>query len=217
MVSKKIPLLILVSAAMLVIAVVSWSQMPERAGGIWAFERPNAPPGAKYIGVTGCLPCHAEEALGNQYRRWIGSKHMRTYVMLASPYGRMIMERMGFYGYAQETETCLGCHAFKPDTSLTESTFKFEEGVQCETCHGPGSVHIARMKKMAEERPVDSGWTMGREKSVDSGFGKITKEICGQCHKPKPSHEVLPPRHLGHEKAWKMIAHPIPETTEDGP
>lgn len=197
MLLTKTPLLILIPATMLVLAAGAWSQMSEESEG--ALRGPETSK-ARYVGVIGCK-CHAKEALGNQYRRWIGSKHMRSYVTLAGPYGRMIMKKVGMSGYAQETEMCFRCHAPKPDTSRTEPTFKFEEGVQCETCHGPGSVHVARRM------------TMGGENPVDSGFEKVSTAICMECHKPKPSHEDLPAhlRHFDLEKAWKKIAHPVPE------
>ena len=42
---------------------------------------------------------------------------------------------------AAETPQCLKCHVLGKDIDPAEleSTFNKEDGVQCETCHGPGS------------------------------------------------------------------------------
>lgn len=200
MVSRKTPLLILVFAAMLVTGAVIWPQASEDSKGGEALVACSDASEAKFVGVAACR-CHMKEDLGNQYRSWIGSKHMRSYVMLAGPYGRTIMENMGVSGYAQETEICFTCHAPRPDTSCAEQTFRFEEGIQCETCHGPGSLHVAKMM------------TMGGEKPLESGFRKLSKDDCMRCHAPKASHEDLPThlRSFDLDKAWKKIAHPIAE------
>jgi len=69
---------------------------------------------------------------------------------------------------------CAGCHTVGVDTSDYDWE---EEGVLCETCHGPGLEHV--------ELADDAGGTIDEEEraginaSINLGFSPDT---CGQCH-----------------------------------
>jgi len=62
-------------------------------------------------------------------------------------------------------------------------TFRIEDGVQCETCHGPGSLH------------AESHRSAGRSEGASTGIVALRKPDhghCLTCHLHKPSHrEVL--------------------------
>jgi hypothetical protein len=51
--------------------------------------------------------------------------------------------------------------------------------VQCERCHGPGEKHAA------EEAMKD------RQVTRSQALKAPTEQLCLECHKKKPSHEVL--------------------------
>lgn len=98
---------------------------------------------------------------------------------------------------------CVSCHgsvAAEAGSPVLES-FHFEDGVQCETCHGPGSLHVrARMAVGASEHD-------GRENMAL----EATLEVCDRCHRAKASHELLEREAFDAEAAWKHIAHGLPE------
>ncbi len=63
---------------------------------------------------------------------------------------------------------CAGCHT----TDLDTSEFIWEEnGVQCETCHGPGSEHVEAVSDNAPPEIIRASIVMSPD-----------PQICGQCH-----------------------------------
>ena len=66
---------------------------------------------------------------------------------------------------------CLGCHATAADTEKWEkdATFRLEDGVQCEKCHGPGSEYM------------DESVMRDREAAMKAGLRRFTKRDCEVC------------------------------------
>ncbi|HID31445.1 MAG TPA: hypothetical protein EYP19_15795 [Desulfobacterales bacterium] len=183
--------------------------------------------GYKYMGAAVCMTCHAKEKLGNQSLAWTGSSHARSYLQLRTGRSEMLekeakgMVKVG-YGrdIAQEAmrlgmgADCLKCHAkgAELDKSLLEPTFHIEDGVQCESCHGPGSEYVAIMRAKWQGGKWARGQTEKRRKLPPEVRPKMpTKKGCMACHREKPTHAVLKSKPFDFEKAWKQIAHPIPE------
>jgi hypothetical protein len=80
-----------------------------------------------------------------------------------------------------------------------ESTFKKEDGVTCEACHGPASGYkMIHSKPENKEKAVAAGLNLGDKK--DSKF-------CEKCHNADS------PTFKGFkiEENWKQIAHGLPE------
>jgi predicted CXXCH cytochrome family protein len=72
------------------------------------------------------------------------------------------------------SQNCVGCHT--TGLNVTENTW-LEEGVQCEACHGPGSLHVDLadgLSRNASDEDVDEV----RSKIILSDDA----QICGQCH-----------------------------------
>jgi hypothetical protein len=169
------------------------------AGGLLVASEPEA----LYVGAGACFDCHPGAA-----RVWIGSEHARTFVVLATGYPEMIdpaargMVKEGYGGriaaaasrLGRDTD-CLRCHSTASSVAADRraGTFHPEDGVQCEACHGPGSVHVARARG---EIAVD-----------DRAIARGSLEACARCHRPKASHEVLGRPELDAEAAWPRIAH----------
>lgn len=69
---------------------------------------------------------------------------------------------------------CAGCHT----VGLDIQNYRWEEaGVQCETCHGPGSAHVDAADA-ASRRPTDEE-IAGIRQAIASG---TDPHACGQCH-----------------------------------
>ena len=95
---------------------------------------PDAKGGPTYVGSAACDDCH-----GDAVAFWRKTRHAHAWETL--------VERGQQFDF-----DCIGCHVTgweKPGGSNLANTDKLRD-VQCETCHGPASVHIA---KGGEERP----------------------------------------------------------------
>ncbi|HUJ57071.1 MAG TPA: multiheme c-type cytochrome [Kofleriaceae bacterium] len=96
---------------------------------------PPAPPGkASYVGSASCSDCHGDEA-----KFWDHTVHAQAWKTLVDRGQQFDLE-------------CIGCHVTgwdKPGGSNLAHNDQLRD-VQCETCHGPGSIHVA---KGGEEKP----------------------------------------------------------------
>lgn len=124
-------------------------EVPRR---LLAFE-----PGAT-SGAEACRSCHA-----SQHEQWAGSPHGKAMATLNAE-------------TAADPE-CVKCHATAKESGPAESelaAFRVDEGVGCESCHGPGDRHVA------------SG---GAEGTIE-GLGEdcpvcVIEAVCTSCHTPE--------------------------------
>lgn len=133
--------------------------------GLWS---PNASAGetgkATYVGNQKCKMCHK-----NQYKACKKTKHAKAYKKLTDEQKRDpdYLKRYTV-GYGQPG----GFVDWRKSTRL--------KGVQCESCHGPGSEHHAQLKKAANEE---------KSKREKRDIAKATMirpvEVCGKCHGEK--------------------------------
>ncbi len=91
-----------------------------------------------YVGSKICKDCHAEDAIGNQYKIWTLSPHAKAYAVLLGEKGSEIAKKLNIASPGKDLK-CLKCHS--TGKGFTESTIK--EGVGCEACHGPGSEYYS--------------------------------------------------------------------------
>jgi hypothetical protein len=112
------------------------------------------------VGAKACADCHDPDGEGeNAFRVWQTSGHSRAFQTLVSctenqarDLGDLKLwvvtmgngEQYGLPNPAQESKHCLPCHAtgFGLDAKLLGASFDMKDGIQCESCHGPGSAHI---------------------------------------------------------------------------
>lgn len=140
-----------------------------------------------YVGVRVCARCHAGSNSKHLYSRirscsqWRMSKHALAYASLWSPEAKKIAELSGIRQEPQEAAACLGCHAtaFSAEDWEKEEGFFLEDGIQCETCHGPGSEYI------------DPEIMMDREKAMANGMKMPDERSCTMCHNVKGSHVAI--------------------------
>lgn len=168
----------------------------------------------QYVGAIVCKNCHGPTTENDPFTVWSVSKHSRTFVQLGTGYIEMIdPEAKGFvpegFGGSIVKEArrlgvdtdCLDCHATannRSDENKAE-TFHVEDGVQCETCHGPGGAHVAWM----EQTDISEG-----QRPHSSKMRQSTLESCSQaCHREKPTHSPFIDTKFDWQKAWTKIAH----------
>ena len=156
--------------------------------------------GFQYIGSKKCKMCHNSKKSGQQYKVWEASPHAKAYETLASDEAKAIAKKMGIED-PQKSDKCLTCHVtgYGKDASMFAKTFKMEEGVGCEACHGPGSAY----KKMK----VMKGIHAGNMKAADYGLEMPDQKHCTTCHNENsPTYKKF-----DYKTFWEKIAHPIPE------
>ena len=154
----------------------------------------------KYVGVTTCVgACHKSEQQGNQLSIWQNTKHSLAFKTLQTPEADKIAKEKGFNTPAAETPQCVKCHVLGKDidASELEAGFKKEDGVQCETCHGPGSEY----KKLSIMKD--------REKSKENGLIIHTEReaFCTGCH----NSESPTFKSFNYDEMWAKIQHPKPK------
>lgn len=151
-----------------------------------------------FVGVSVCSPCHKTEKQGKQVEIWEKSKHAEAFKTLQTEKADSIAKSLGHATPAAETIACLKCHASGYDTEKTFIGEKFDvkDGVQCETCHGPGS-NYKSLKIMKD-----------RELAIKNGLKMYDKPetLCTGCHNSES------PTFAGFEFAamWDKIKHPVP-------
>jgi hypothetical protein len=132
---------------------------------------PAAVEGAEYIGTNKCKMCHMPE-----YKAWLETKHHQAWDALAKIDPKVADEvsaksKITLNGTADKTDGCVRCHVvgfslaggYPQADSLKMANVM---NVGCESCHGPGSKHVAAPK--AE-----------RKRFISRNVGA---KMCAQCH-----------------------------------
>lgn len=116
----------------------------------------------QYVGESKCRACHLA-----QHKAWSATKHAGAFETL-KPEDRSKPE-------------CLACHTTghgKSQAAGAQLT-----GVQCEACHGPGSLYksptvMSKTKYKADPKGAHAA-------SVELGLTPITEQVCTACHNAK--------------------------------
>lgn len=101
----------------------------------------------QYVGSRACKTCHMKGETGGEYMRWLTSRHAAAYWRLATDWAATLASFRPHYRDVTDPlrdSRCLLCHvtAAQEDGAFLAESFRKEEGVGCETCHGPGSDYM---------------------------------------------------------------------------
>ncbi|MCA9735153.1 MAG: cytochrome C554 [Deferribacteres bacterium] len=153
-----------------------------------------------YIGATKCKTCHQKDADGAQFSKWLDSKHSKAYETLASEEAKKIAKEKGIAD-PQKAKECIKCHVtgYDADASLLGPKYAVEEGVSCESCHGPGSEYKSKKTMKAI--------SAGEIEPASVGLVKPDKKLCLGCHNDESPTFVS----FNYEEAKEKIAHPVPK------
>jgi len=132
--------------------------------------KPPAKGEAFYVGIDSCTNCHEDAR-----KVWDETKHAHAYATLTKQFKEFNLD-------------CVSCHVTGYDRPGGSTVTHVEDlkDVQCEVCHGPGSLHAAKPEKV--HMPVS----------------KPGPDVCLSCHHPPHVHtfdakakmpEILGPGH----------------------
>lgn len=113
--------------------------------------------GTKYVGEAACQKCHAD-----RHKKWLTTKHSLAFATLEAK-------------SSQYDPACVMCHclAFECEKGkLSLTNIEAFKNVQCESCHGPGELHV-KSKGEQSMKPLP------------------TLKTCLKCHTPARSSSRL--------------------------
>jgi hypothetical protein len=149
----------------------------------------------KYIGASKCKQCHDKPASGQQYNIWAQSPHANAVKTLRGEKALAYAKAHNIADPAQDP-WCLKCHSTKSNLAVNlQAGITAEEGVSCESCHGPGSAY--QTNKIMKNKNL----------SLKKGMILPTSQVCeGLCH--NNYNPFFKP--FDYDESIKKIAHPNP-------
>jgi len=172
-----------------------------------------------YIGVEGCThACHKKEDDGDQRSVWRKSKHSLAYKDLLGPEAKLAAKEVGLSGPPEKAEACLVCHStgYGAAPEALRKSFKLEDGVQCEACHGPGDRYRTKkvMMKILRERGVERKGKSAT--ALETGLTFPADTNCKSCHVPEISvggktYKNPNYKAFNFDKAFEEMKHRVPD------
>jgi hypothetical protein len=127
----------------------------------------------KYVGTKLCGTCHKSGKGGTAFAVWEKTAHAKAYQTLMGEQAKKIAKDKGLTTAPHESEACLKCHVTGGGKAKNvEATFKVEEGVTCEACHGAASGYKMLHAKGDTKKSVEAGLIEGDK----------TGKSCETCH-----------------------------------
>jgi cytochrome c peroxidase len=200
---KKHVMLMVIGSVCLASAVLAQPSLPDAAKG-WT-----------YVGNTQCKTCHNAKDAGEQWNVWKKTAHANAYQTLLSDKAKEIAAKKGLTVPPNEAPECLRCHVtgYDPQKKAAPDKIKMEDGVQCESCHGPSSAHIDVAKKLFTNKALIE--------SVDIVHTHVIPDenTCRGCHNQdnptyNPERYTLPDgskADFDFAQAYEKIKHNWPE------
>ena len=134
-----------------------------------------------YVGVRECKKCHDDRNILNQYSIWLTSPHANGVKTLGTEKGRKIARENGLDNPG-DSPNCLKCHT----TGGGKSPVTKDEGVGCESCHGPGSEYV-QLSNHVDLRSRQNGYAKAKKLGMypilkyEENLKKREK-LCMSCH-----------------------------------
>jgi len=149
-------------------------------------------PSPMYVGAAACMSCHNDGERGNPAVSWMRSRHGHAYWRLGADWALFLAKLRPHHADLEHPisdERCLLCHVTgrQDDDALFAEGFRAEEGVSCESCHGPGSLY------------VDPEIMSDREVFLANGGLIPDENTCRSCHRNSDQFDF--------EEMWPKVAH----------
>lgn len=153
---------------------------------------------ATYEGSKRCRTCHMRQKAGMIYEKWENSEHAQAFEDLNEE--------------ERKNPFCLKCHVTGYNEPMSPGIEANDLlGVQCEACHGAGSLY--KNVEIMNEEEYKNNYSLQRKKAVNVGLMLPSEETCKKCHNPESPHykpfvfsmaypkikHLIPRRYLGAE------------------
>jgi hypothetical protein len=148
----------------------------------------------RFVGVSTCAKCHDSDATGKQVEAWRNGPHGKSWETLGTEAAAAIAKEAGVLD-AQNASECLRCHTTGAGLSKGRFAKSFDstDGVQCESCHGPGEFY-AKIQHM-----------IMNSKAQEMGLIEPGPSLCNRCHnEDSPTYEGF-----DYRAAIQKIRHPL--------
>jgi hypothetical protein len=178
-------------------------------GGVALLAIAAAEPKHKYIGVGKCAKlCHKTAKQGNQLAVWEKSKHAEAYKTLLTDAANETAKKLGIDA-PEKSPKCLKCHATAYDVAAERRAdgFSVEDGVQCESCHGPGDDYKVKEVMKEKAKALSLGLVIGDEKTCLGCHNDTSPSWKADRYTTKDGRKVG----FDYEQMWPKIAHPRPK------
>jgi hypothetical protein len=147
----------------------------------------------RYIGSAACIDCHEDGVHSIQYVAWLRSRHAHAYWRLGADWSLYLARRRPHYHDLKRPladHRCLLCHVTgaQDDRALFSGSYRAEEGVGCESCHGPGSEY-ATPEIMSDHAAY-----------IEHGGRIPDASTCRRCHRREG---------FDWPKMWAACSHPL--------
>lgn len=151
----------------------------------------------KYTGSKFCAACHKAGKGGTSYAVWEKTAHAKAYQTLLGEEAKKIAKEKGLKVAPNEAPECLKCHVTGGGTAKNvEASFKKEEGVGCEACHGAASGY----------KMVHSKGDKAKNKELGMIIPAKDEKSCTTCHNA----ESPTFKEFKFAEAWPKIEHAKP-------
>lgn len=152
----------------------------------------------KYVGAKFCSSCHKAGKGGTAYAVWEKTAHAKAYQTLLGEQAKKFAKEKGLKVAPNEAPECLKCHVTGGGAAKNvEASFKKEEGVTCEACHGAASGY----------KMIHTKGDLAKSKEAGLIIADKTGKACETCHNAES------PTFKGFKYAemWTKIEHGLPK------
>lgn len=129
-----------------------------------------------------CKTCHNKKKEAPQYAIGESSAHCNAYQTRASDEAKEMASRAGVKGNPQEANECLKYHVtgYELDEAMFAEKSAVGDGVQCESCHGPGSEYKAAKIMSSSKYKIQRD--VQHELALEAGLVIPDEKTCTKCH-----------------------------------
>jgi|Deesub1362B_J571_1020462.scaffolds.fasta_scaffold03511_2 hypothetical protein len=135
---------------------------------------------ANYVGYKKCKGCHSY-----QFKAWKAFKHAKASEVLKED--------------QRKDPACMKCHGTGAEQGAVL------EGVQCEACHGPGSLY--KSPKIMSKSKYKKDPEGQRAKAVQAGLVLQEEKVCLKCHGQDRPEGHPPAKPFNYKEAYPKVAH----------
>ena len=160
---------------------------------------------ALYAGTKSCSMCHKKAETGDQAGVWKASPHAKAFETLATPEAKAAGAKAGVDD-PQKSGKCLKCHstAYNWTETVQTDTIPVEDGVSCESCHGPGKNYKAKAVMENRDEAVKNGMVYPATKSCQLCHNEQSPNWKADRYTTKDGKKVG----FDPEQAFEKIKHP---------